>query len=576
MNNTEKKKKFHLGKIIVQFITEKRLFIILLVVGLCAVSGLCFFNVATRETVASFSIDEFEIGMIADRNIIADKSLPPDIDNPVAIEQGEKIIKKGFPITEEGFNKLKKIAESPIYMDYRAFANSILYLLLLAVIWCLLYASPTLGRTIEFKEALIEVIFFLLTYGLAIYGRKSPVFAASYYLPIILPSAFCIFLVAILFGQLSAYFFAFLLALGVFNASNYDIIPALFTLVTSIAATRIVRNIYRRIDMVFVSLLLSVMNVVFVVLVKVMFNSDLTELLPLFAGLAFNGFISGILALGFLTPLELLLNTASVFRLMDLSDLNNPLMRRMLLTASGTYNHSMMVATLAENACRVIGANPLVARVGAYYHDIGKMDQAEYFVENQQTGINKHNDINPSLSVSVIRSHVKKGVEKAVQMRLPKQIVDIISEHHGNSLIAYFYGEAKKKDPSVAPEDFSYTGTPPTTKESAVVMLADTVEAACRTLENPTMPRLDKFIQQLLNGKVEHHQLDNCPLTFRDITLIKESFVQLLGGYYHNRIEYPDQKDPDTVKSEKNDHADADKEEDTLGDKTMEEVRNNV
>ncbi len=145
------------------------------------------------------------------------------------------------------------------------------------------------------------------------------------------------------------------------------------------------------------------------------------------------------------------------------------------------------------------------------------------------------------MSVSIIRSHVKKGVEKAHQLHLPEQIVNIISEHHGNSVISYFYTEAKSKDPTLKPEDFSYSGNPPTTKESAVVMLADTVEAACRTLENPSVVRLEKFIQVLITGKIEGKQLDNCELTFRDISKIKEAFVQILVGFYHSRIEYPDQ-----------------------------------
>ena len=212
----------------------------------------------------------------------------------------------------------------------------------------------------------------------------------------------------------------------------------------------------------------------------------------------------------------------------------------------------MMVATLAENACKEIGANSLVARVGAYYHDIGKMDQSEYFVENQ-SGQNKHDEMNPSLSVSVIRSHVKRGVEKAHQLHLPPQIIDIIAEHHGNSVIAYFYNVEKQTNPDVREEDFSYNGVPPTTKESAVVMLADTVEAACRTLEKPSVSRLDKFIQQLIAAKLEHHQLDNCPLTFKELTVIRESFVTILAGYYHSRIEYPDQKDPDAEEKKKAD-----------------------
>ena len=313
--------------------------------------------------------------------------------------------------------------------------------------------------------------------------------------------------------------------------------------------------------MVIASMVLAMIDMVLMILLTVIFNETFASMPKILGGVAFNGFISGILALGFLTPLELLLNTASVFRLMDLSDLNNPLMRKMMLTASGTYAHSLMVAQLAESACREIGANPLMARVGAYYHDIGKMDQSEYFVENQ-TGVNKHDEINPSLSVAVIKSHVKKGIEKAYQLHLPQQIIDIIAEHHGNSVIAYFYNEAKEKDP----EDFAYNGVPPSTRESAVVMLADTVEAACRTLENPSAPRLDKFIQGLFSAKVEHKQLDNSDLSFRDVSKIKEAFVQLLAGYYHNRIEYPNQKNPD---------AGAPTKDVKLGEKTLNEVKNN-
>ena len=187
----------------------------------------------------------------------------------------------------------------------------------------------------------------------------------------------------------------------------------------------------------------------------------------------------------------------------------------------------------------------MLARVGAYYHDLGKMDQAEYFVENQ-SGDNKHAEMNnPRLSVSVIKSHVKKGVEKAHHLRLPQEVIDIIAQHHGNSVISYFYSEAKKKDEQAPEEEYSYIGNPPESKEAAVVMLADTVEAACRTLVQPSTSRLEKFIHQLIMSKTEHGQLDNADLTFRELTIIEESFVSILAGYYHTRIEYPDQKDPD-------------------------------
>lgn len=518
---------------------------ILSIVSFLVISMITFFSVTKNVTIAAFSLNEYEIGQIADRNIVADRTIPANSKYPIAIHDGEKIIRKGFPITEEGYRKLEKMANEKEYIDYRAYANSVLYLLLLMILWTLLYSDVLLGRKLAFKELLLQIIFFTILYSCTLFAPKYPFFAQSpFHLCIAIPTAFVIFLITLLYGEKSALFYSIVLSLGILSAADYNIIVFLFTFCSCFSAARIVRKIETRIDMVFASVSIALLNILFLFLEKILFNESFDRFGTLAFAIAVNGFICGILALGFITPLEQILNTASVFRLMDLSDLNNPTMRGLLLTASGTYNHAMMVATLAENACNEIGANALVARVGAYYHDIGKMDQSEYFVENQ-TGQNKHDDINPSLSVSVIRSHVKKGVEKAHQLHLPQVIIDIIAEHHGNSVIAYFYNEAKKKNPDANEEDFAYNGVPPTTKESAVVMLADTVEAACRTLEKPSVSRLDKFIQSLIASKLEHHQLDNCNLTFSDLTKIRESFVTILAGYYHSRIEYPDQKDPD-------------------------------
>jgi putative nucleotidyltransferase with HDIG domain len=198
-----------------------------------------------------------------------------------------------------------------------------------------------------------------------------------------------------------------------------------------------------------------------------------------------------------------------------------------------------MVANLAEAACHDIGANPLLARVGSYYHDLGKMENPDYFVENQ-TDHNRHDDIAPRLSATVIRSHVKLGVEKARQLGLPGEVIDIIGEHHGNSVITWFYDKALKQEGvGVNIEDFSYPGDPPRSRESAVVMLADVSEAAVRTIDKPTAAKIEKFIQELIERKVEHGQLARSELTFRDLETIKNAFVQVLSGHYHSRIEYP-------------------------------------
>jgi putative nucleotidyltransferase with HDIG domain len=257
---------------------------------------------------------------------------------------------------------------------------------------------------------------------------------------------------------------------------------------------------------------------------------------------ALNGIISGMLILSFLAPLEHALNAVTPFRLMELSDLNAPILRKLFTAASGTYSHSLMVANLAEQACQDIGANALLARVGAYYHDIGKIENPDYFVENQ-TEYNKHDEIAPRLSATIIRSHVKLGVEKAHSLGMPKDVIAIISEHHGNSVISWFYNKAVEKETTVTPEDFTYPGSPPRSKESAVVMLADVTEAAVRTLSKPTAGKIDKFIQQLFEDKVDSGQLSESDLSFRDLEIIKKSFVRVLAGHYHSRIEYPKQKE---------------------------------
>lgn len=542
-------------KILGDYVKSKYAYIIIFAAGFLVVSVLNFLNISTSQSIANFAVSDFEIGQIADRTIIANKTLQPDSQNPVSVKEGEKIIRKGFAITENDYAKLQKMAESPVYFDFRAFADGEIYLFLIAVMWYLFYllAAEPRYKKLSLKEPIIQIVFFSIVYGLTVFGSKFSYFSNPFAINMIIPASLCSILITILFGQIPAIFLSIIMSLGVLQGSSWELVPFIHTLASSLVGVAIVRKIDKRIDLVVASILLAFLDFLFAAVMIVIFNETFTNMGKALVGVAFNGFMTGILTLGFLTPLEYILNTASVFRLMDLSDLNNPLMRKMCVNASGTYQHSMMVAQLAESGCRSINANPLIARVGAYYHDIGKIDQSEYFVENQTNGENKHNEINPSLSVSVIKSHVKKGVEKAHQLHLPQPVIDIIAEHHGNSVISYFYNEIRGEDPNAQPEDFSYSGNPPSTRESAVVMLADTVEAACRTLENPTAPRLEKFINTLVTAKIDHHQLDKCDLTFADMAKVKDAFVQILAGHYHNRIKYQDQQNPDEKAENKSD-----------------------
>ncbi|HNY20977.1 MAG TPA: HDIG domain-containing protein [Treponemataceae bacterium] len=466
----------------------------------------------------------------------------------VILQKGQKIIRRGYLITEENYAQLEALASSGVYLDVRQFAGTMLWLLVIAIAAAYFFGSGVVGINNEFRNILLLVLMFCALYLVVLVCSKIQAFSTPLNLAVIIPAAMLAMLITVLMGQRAAIFMTFLGSFGVLCASSFDLAPMLFTILSGIAGVSVMRITGKRIDLVKSACILAAIQPLIALIIGLILPGSIGDVRFVVLGTAINGFMSGILVIGFLPILEAALNTSTSFRLMEFSDLNSPIMKRMLLSVSGTYNHSIMVATLAESACREIGADPLLARVGAYYHDIGKMDQSDYFVENQ-TDYNKHLDLNPRLSATVIRSHVKQGVEKARQMRLPREVIDIISEHHGNSVIAYFYNEAKKTNDSVDPEDFMYPGTPPRSKESAVVMLADVVEAACRTLEKPSVPRLEKFINELVGKKIETNQLDNCELTFREIGIIKRTFVNILAGYYHTRIEYPNQKDPDATDS---------------------------
>jgi putative nucleotidyltransferase with HDIG domain len=345
-------------------------------------------------------------------------------------------------------------------------------------------------------------------------------------------------LISILIGFQTAVTLAVVLPLGAFLTGAFDSFSYIFALTSGAAAAYILQGAERRMDLVKAGFVIAIANAIAALVILLLQKSPIAEYpVILFSG-AFNGIGSGMLVLGFLPLLEHILNAATIFRLIELSDLNSPILKRLFTVAPGTYSHSIMVANLAESACQEIGANALLARVGAYYHDIGKMEQPDYFVENQ-TVYNKHDDIAPRLSATVIRSHVKLGVEKARSLGLPREVIEIVAEHHGNSVISWFYNEALKRESQVNMEDFTYPGKPPHSRESAVVMLADVTEAATRTLKKPTASKLEKFIQELIKAKVEHGQLAESELTFRDLETIKNAFVRVLAGYYHSRIEYP-------------------------------------
>lgn len=259
-----------------------------------------------------------------------------------------------------------------------------------------------------------------------------------------------------------------------------------------------------------------------------------------------TGMMSAVLTIGSLPFLENLFGVTSSIRFLELANPNHPLLKRMLLEAPGTYHHSVIVGNLAEAAANDIGADGVLVRVGALYHDIGKLKRPYFFIENQLTDDNPHDKLSPSLSTLIITSHVRDGVEMAREARLPSEIVDVIEQHHGTTLVSYFHRRAQenaeKSDESgeVDEKDFRYDGPRPQTPEAALVMLGDSVEAAVRSLSKPTPDRIENLVRRIIKDRLNDGQFDECRITLRDLDTVANAFVRVLTGIFHARVEYPE------------------------------------
>ena len=254
-----------------------------------------------------------------------------------------------------------------------------------------------------------------------------------------------------------------------------------------------------------------------------------------------NSLTSGIIVLGVLPIFEYLLQTVTNISLLELADSHHPILQRMILEAPGTYHHSLIVGNLSDTACTTIGANGLLARIGSYYHDIGKLQKPEYFIENQQIKKNLHDQLSPTMSKMIIMNHIKEGLDLAKKYSLSPALWDFIQQHHGNSLVYYFYRralEGREEDEEVTEEGFRYPGPKPNTKETAIVLLADSVEAATRTLKDPTPIKIEEVVHKVINNKFIDGQLDECELTLKDIEKISNVFTKILNGIYHSRVNY--------------------------------------
>ena len=355
------------------------------------------------------------------------------------------------------------------------------------------------------------------------------------------PIAMLPIMVTILFdaeiGVLSVIVLALLL--GIMNRFNFPLV--MMTAIVGTVASFVSRQVRRRSDFFRIMLVVAFTYALYIIVIETIKLSSRAELFTEVGFGVVNGLFCGILALGILPFIESLFGFTTDITLLELSDLNHPLLKRLAIEAPGTFHHSLQVGNLSEAAAKEIGGNPLLSRVGAYYHDIGKIEVPEYFVENQLGTKSKHEVLTPTMSSMILSSHVKKGRRLGEESDIPDEVLNFIEEHHGTMVQSYFYNKAKENagEEPPNPDDYRYPGPKPQIRETGIAMLADAVEAASRTLDDPKPARIHNLIQRIIDDRFKSGELDECPLTLRDLAKIRQAFAKVLIGAFHHRVTYP-------------------------------------
>jgi len=452
----------------------------------------------------------------------------------VMIKKNQTVVKEGEPITER---QIKILTELGLVGDYMGRGSLVTYIILgvlVMTVFVLEYFIIKKEIAQNYKMAILILLLNIITLILS-FGLKS---LSIFIIPIAcVPMIMAVLIdyrISILINIIN------LILVSIIVEFNPQFI--LMALLSIIVAVSTLKRANQRNDILYSTVYVGIVAAIVVFATGMLLSSDITVILKNTSCVAVSSVISGILAIGMLPFLESSFNINTNMSLLELANPNSPLLKRLLMEAPGTYHHSIMVANLAEVAAEEINANSVIVRVGAYYHDVGKIVRPLFFGENQIGQDNPHNRINPNLSASLIISHVKDGGELADEYKLPKVIKDIILEHHGTTMVKYFYFTAKKNADNpddVKEEDFRYEGPIPSSREAGIVMLADSVEAAVRSIKEPTIEKIEDMVNNIINDKLNSHQLDDCELTLKDIATIKKCFLKVLNGLYHKRIEYP-------------------------------------
>jgi len=482
------------------------------------------------------------------------------------VKKGEMIVREGARVTSDQVLKLKALRA--LGSDSGALRTSLG--MLIAIILVLLVSYRFAGANIsKFKLNPRDMLFLVTTFigqfvliKLAIFLSNAVesgfpyIDSNSYYyafpfavgamvVRIVLNSE-----VALVFASLAAVFLGFLFGNSLFIA--------LFAFTSSLTGAHWVRHCKERNMLYYAGLRISIVNIGTIFGLHLMAGHSLDMQLVYKSGFGIaGGFFCAVIVTALVPLVESLFKYTTDIKLLELANLNTPVLRQLMVQAPGTYHHSIVVGNLAEAGAEAINANPLLARVAAYYHDVGKVRKPQYFVENQSSQENKHDKLAPSMSSLILIAHVKDGVEIARENKLGSDLIDILRQHHGTALMKFFYDKAKSlQDPEVQQvdeRDYRYPGPKPQTREAALIMLADNVEAAGRTLVDPTPARIQGMVQKIINNIFIDGQLDECELTLKDLHKIAKSFNQILAGIFHYRIDYPEpvhkEKDPGKKKN---------------------------
>ncbi len=467
------------------------------------------------------------------------------------LSKGEVVVREGDIIDKNAYVKLKAL--NSLFEVKNRFLDLIGIVLILAVFFItstFIYKKlkPTekitykkliliTGTIVLFQIILIKIFYFLSV----IIGYYSPDFPKSvllYLIPFAVASILGVLLVGFKYSIAISLITVILASIIVDNSLRFMIFVYSF-LDSVIASVYLVGN-RNRSGIIRTGFLISILNTFLIIIFYMLQSNKLFNTVALISiGLGvLNGILTAIITSGILPIFEWIFDIATNVKLVELGNLNHPLLKELAIKAPGTYHHSIVVSSLSEAACQAIGANSLLAKVGSYYHDIGKLKKPTYFIENQFDIENPHDRLMPYVSCLIIKNHVKDGVEIGKKYKLGSQIIDVIEQHHGTMMVKYFYDKAKEMGLNPNEEDFRYPGPKPQSKESGIVMLADKVEAATKNLSEPTVTHLRNYVKNLTNEIFLDGQLDESDLSLRELNLIVESFVNVLIGIFHHRIKY--------------------------------------